>query len=719
MCYKTEIRQIFYSICALLLLSGAAYGASVLEIEPNDDIDHATLINAGDVANGVVGYDNKDFFKLTLPQSGIVTAKLSGYSDCQFEVTVVDFGYGWGIGSLVSENGKPSTISFSAPKNKPGYLRVGIRTVSGVSGGEGGKYWRIIQCNKDGPYYTTPGPAGEASMTITTYEGKPVYPPLTYQLDVSLAALPDQYEPNYEEGTPKEDMLARGIIKTIPIGQEITAYLFNEHPAVLKGTPGYESSWSYGGENDVDVYHVSLSQPGTVNVRLGNFPANANSRIIITRPDGNSYESATGATDFSVEATKPGNVFIEISKGRETGNLVYSTTPYNLRVTTGATTPTAAPTVTPTVTSTVTPTVTATVTATATPAKTSGGELVKNGDFSEGLNGWTIQEWYKPSDGKGEVTEVSDGIRFRSTSGNTHIGIMQTINSDVSGCSALNLRAVIKADEQSLAGTGWNGRESPISVFARYTDVNGVLHGNLGEDPKEQNRMLWAGLYYIDPTGKNIADFGIRTQKGEWYTYETDLMKLSPKPRTIDIIGAEGAGWATRDGVVKSISLKCVAVTSTVSRTPAPYTPAKVTYTPVISSTETTDSGARDFRVAISPTSMTVNPGDTLRLTLTVMPSGGFNEPVEISVKIKALGQERDLGQVTTIYPPYQPYVFENQVPGEIPKGTTIYGYVTGRGAGLERNADTVTVKVPGFGVLAMFVALIAVFLIRRKKEKE
>ena len=151
MCYKTEIRQIFYSICALLLLSGAAYGASVSEIEPNDDMDHATPINAGDVVNGVVQYDVKDFFKLTLPQSGIVTARLSGYSDCQFEVTVVDFGYGWGIGSVVSENGKPATISFSAPKNKPGYLRVGIKTVSGITGGENSKYWRIIQCNKDGP----------------------------------------------------------------------------------------------------------------------------------------------------------------------------------------------------------------------------------------------------------------------------------------------------------------------------------------------------------------------------------------------------------------------------------------------------------------------------------------------------------------------------------------------------------------------------------------
>ncbi|MDD5473233.1 MAG: T9SS type A sorting domain-containing protein [Candidatus Methanoperedens sp.] len=348
----------------------------------------------------------------------------------------------------------------------------------------------------------------------------------------------------------------------------------------------------------------------------------------------------------------------------------------------------------------------------------SGNELITNGAFSNSLSGWTIQEWYKPSDGKGEVTVESGGIRFRSISGNNHIGIMQTLNADVSGCAALNFRATLRADEQTLSGTGWNGRESPISVFARYTDVNGVLHGNLGEDPNEQNRMFWTGLYFIDPTGSSITNYGIKTQKGEWYTYETDLMKLSPKPKIIDIIGAEGAGWPIRDGKVKSISLTCVAAGAT--RIPIPYTPAKVTYTPVISATQpkvTTSTATGDFTIGISPTSITVNPGDTLKLTLTVMPVAGFNEPVDIYVKIKALGQEKDLGQVTTIYPPYKPFMFENIVPNEIPKGATIYGYVTARGGGLERNADTVVVKVPGFEMVAAILTVgMAMLIIRRRK---
>ena len=700
MCYKIEKRQIFYSICALLLISGAAYGAVVAEIEDNNDLDHAQTINAGDTINGKMdgNYVVTDYYKLTLPQSGIVTLTTSGYTDGKFFLGAADFGQGWGTGSVTGENGKPVKLSFAAPKNKPGSISVGVSTVSGVTGGYNDCYWAIIQLNTDGPYYIMNEKPGvqTAHCVPSTNEGKPVLPTLPYQLEVSLQPVPDQYEPNYVEGSTKEDMLAKGIIKTITLGQEISAYLFNEFPQVMKGTPGYETSSSFGGENDVDVYHVSLSQPDTVNVHLGNFPVNANSRIIITQSDGSWDESTTGATDFSMKVTKPGNVFIEISRGRGTGNLVYSTTPYKLLVTTGGATSTVTPTFTPTVTPAVT-------------VKPSGNELITNGAFLNGLSGWTIQDWYKPSDGKGEVTAESDGIRFHGTSGNNHIGIMQTLNADVTGCAALNLKAVIKADEQTLGGTGWNGRESPIAVFARYTDIYGVVHGNLGEDPTEQNRMLWTGLYIIEPTGSGITDYGIKTQKGQWYTYEFDLMKLSPKPMSIDIVGAEGAGWPARDGKVKSISLTCTGAAATHTATVTGTNPK-----PTV--TATSNGGKPDFSIDITPTELNVNPGDNMRFTVTILPTGGFNEPVEIYVKTKALGIEKDFGLMKTMYPPYQPYIFEKQVPENIPGGTTINGYVTAKGGGITRDAGTITVNVPGFGLLLAIAAFGTAILIRKRK---
>ncbi|MDP2845189.1 MAG: PGF-CTERM sorting domain-containing protein [Candidatus Methanoperedens sp.] len=113
---------------------------------------------------------------------------------------------------------------------------------------------------------------------------------------------------------------------------------------------------------------------------------------------------------------------------------------------------------------------------------------------------------------------------------------------------------------------------------------------------------------------------------------------------------------------------------------------------------------------------MTVDPGENIRFTLTVEPEDNFNEPVEIYVKTEALGIEKDYGRVKIINPPYKPYVFEKQVPDSIPKGTTITGYVTAKSGGLERDAGTVTVNVPGFGMLLAIGALGMAILLRKRK---
>jgi len=503
-----------------------------------------------------------------------------------------------------------------------------------------------------------------AKNVPSSYEGKPVLSPIQYQFNVALQAVPDRYEPNYQEGIAKEQMLQKGMIKTIQIGQEITAYLFNEYPAMMRGTKGYENTISLGGENDTDIYHIYLSQPDTVKVTLGNFPNNANSRIIITDSSGSWDESKTGATFFERKVTKQGNVFIEISKGRENRPLVYSTTPYKLLVTTGSTTVTPQPYQPPVVTQ---PPATNNISAqtinwntnasdkggkngqqfmyicppNGTPAivwgtdvythdssicpaavhaglisfqgggtvtieirqgqssytgstrngvttknygpwhgsfvfvgqpyqppvvtpepyqppVVTGRELINNGALKN-LNGWTIHEWYKPSDGKGEVSVAGDGIRFRSYVGNNRIGIMQMINADVSSCSSLVLNASVKADNQTLTGTGWQGREAPVAVFMSYTDINGTVHNQLSENPNDTaRRMFWHGFYYADPTSPSLNIFGTKTQKSAWQTYNIDLMSLSQRPKFIHFIGAEGAGWAQRDGKIGSLSLKCI-----------------------------------------------------------------------------------------------------------------------------------------------------------------
>ncbi len=188
-------------------------------------------------------------------------------------------------------------------------------------------------------------------------------------------------------------------------------------------------------------------------------------------------------------------------------------------------------------------------------------ELVRNGNLKS-LEGWTIQEWMKPTGRRGEVTLDRDGVKFRNTGANSRMGIMQPINADVSRASHLILRAVVKADVQTLTGTGWQGREAPIEVTVTYTDVQGVKRvglGSMANPPESQaNRMFWHGFYYANPTGQSQIWNGTRVAQGRWYTYSFDLMSLNPRPRIIHDIGAGGSGWPTREGKISFISLKMV-----------------------------------------------------------------------------------------------------------------------------------------------------------------
>jgi|GEM_PF-1090971 len=743
----------FLTAVIFIIAAGVSYGAVITENESNNAPEKANHFAVGDAVRGQINYgDGSDYFTAVLPQSGIATVNISGYpSDCSVQVNISGFHPTYptaAAGFVRSDRGRPLGFSFSGQGNKTGYVSVSLSSTAG--GVCSGSDWCAVRCSANGPFYLTPFPDRPMKKVPSTYDGKPVLPPIQYQFSVALQALQDKYEPNYQEGVSKEQMLQKGMIKTISIGQEVTAYLFNEHPLMMRGTKGYENSVYLGGENDTDIYHIYLNQPDTVKVTLSNFPHNANSRILITDSSGSWDESKTGATYFERKITKSGNVFIEISKGRENRPLIYSTAPYKMLVTTGAATvvtpqPYQPPVVTqPPVTTTVLTVnqpaayagekITVTFSGISSPAQqdwislyktgmpnekygewyylkgqssgtltftvpnepgeyefrlflnwphggykdaarsrsikvvskstpsdkpntfnnptykgyrvdicltwgsncqepaatkfcqemgytkaksweiahdighitptyvigdgkicnqsfcdgfkfiecegaaTSAGtgdrELIGNGTLRN-LNGWAIHEWYKPSDGKGEVTISGDGIRFKSIMGNNRIGIMQTLNADVSSCSSLVLSATVKADHQTLTGTGWQGREAPVALFMSYTDINGTVHNQLSENPNDTaRRMFWHGFYYADPAPPSLTVFGTKVSKSAWHTYTVDLAALNPRPKFIQFIGAEGAGWPQRDGKIGSISLKCTGGDASVQQ---PYQPPVVT----------------------------------------------------------------------------------------------------------------------------------------------
>jgi hypothetical protein len=188
-----------------------------------------------------------------------------------------------------------------------------------------------------------------------------------------------------------------------------------------------------------------------------------------------------------------------------------------------------------------------------------GRELIRNGDLKN-LNDWIIQQSMSPSNGRHEVFPENDGIKFKNTEGNTRMGIMQILDVDVTNARNLILNAVVKADVQTLTGTGWQGREAPIEVTVTYTDVQGIKRvglGSMANPPESQaDRMFWHGFYYAPPEGYSQTWHGTKVDQGQWYTFQFDLMTLRPQPKIIHAVGAGGSGWPVREGKVSSISLK-------------------------------------------------------------------------------------------------------------------------------------------------------------------
>jgi len=183
-------------------------------------------------------------------------------------------------------------------------------------------------------------------------------------------------------------------------------------------------------------------------------------------------------------------------------------------------------------------------------------ELTVNGELTPSLSvhNWTVHEWYRESKDKAGVDVEKDGVRLTGE-GERRIGIMQSINQDVSTVQSLVISALIRIDEQSIPGTGPYARTAPMALFVTYTDVDGIVHDLIGEDPESRTRMFWHG-FYIDETGETSqVVHGTRVSRGQWYLYEGELMNLQPRPSYIHAVGIDGSGAGPRSSKLRWIRL--------------------------------------------------------------------------------------------------------------------------------------------------------------------
>lgn len=179
-------------------------------------------------------------------------------------------------------------------------------------------------------------------------------------------------------------------------------------------------------------------------------------------------------------------------------------------------------------------------------------ELVYNGDFSQGLEGWRSGNRIGFPEGQditGKVETVSDGgrnaVRFyrRGSKGTpATTWIYQEINQDISDFSALRLSVEFRLLFQSVSGGGYLGSEYPVMLRLNY------------KTPEGDNFNVY-GFYYQNEA-RNRTDNGVQAPYQAWtqYTVPENLMTLNPPPRQILSLEVSASGH-DYESLVSRVSL--------------------------------------------------------------------------------------------------------------------------------------------------------------------
>jgi len=168
--------------------------------------------------------------------------------------------------------------------------------------------------------------------------------------------------------------------------------------------------------------------------------------------------------------------------------------------------------------------------------------LLVNGDFAAGLDGWEPRDTQEPNrpDRPGQrtvVVEPIDGVLrpalrvARTSQFQTHneTGVMQVLNADVAVYPRLLLSGRVKVRAASLSGGGYLGTEYPLMLRLRYRDAAG-------------NGQTWyRGFYYQNPE-RRPTDRGELVPRDVWVSFQFDLAQLPERPVFLYALEVLGAG---------------------------------------------------------------------------------------------------------------------------------------------------------------------------------
>jgi M6 family metalloprotease-like protein len=172
-----------------------------------------------------------------------------------------------------------------------------------------------------------------------------------------------------------------------------------------------------------------------------------------------------------------------------------------------------------------------------------GAELVFNGDFSQGLEGWEITRRWSTAEWRYGLGAGYPSITTGTFAGQTAVKferrgyggwyqiaeITQILDVDVSGTTVLDLGVDVYLAYQQLAAGGYYGTEYPAWILLEYLDAAGSKH------------TFVKAFYYW--RRYEIKPYAMQIPQGTWYRYEIDLLTLDPEPKWIISVSLRTNGW--------------------------------------------------------------------------------------------------------------------------------------------------------------------------------
>jgi len=167
--------------------------------------------------------------------------------------------------------------------------------------------------------------------------------------------------------------------------------------------------------------------------------------------------------------------------------------------------------------------------------------LIRNGDFHLGLDGWELISEQGPDQARRHMAVGDEGLRVWGGVEPLLSVAKQRIQRHVANAASLLLSITVMIEE----GGKSTDTVAPLAVSVCYVDIRDIEHCGTS--------AYRTGFTTGIPSRGNSAI--VQVVQGEWNEFEEDLSKLTPPPLVVTSIAIEGGGVKGAVAWVRDVSL--------------------------------------------------------------------------------------------------------------------------------------------------------------------